>query len=388
MTIKKICIVTGSRSEYGLLYPLIKEIKKDKDLVLQLVATGMHLSNEFGLTYKDIEKDGFKIDKKVEILLTDDTPVAILKSMGIAIIKFPEVYKELQPDIIVVLGDRFEIFSAAVAAMISRIPICHLHGGELTEGAFDDSIRHSITKMSYLHFTAAEEYRRRVIQMGEQPDRVFNVGAIGLDNIKNLKLLSKKEIEEELNFKFNEYNLLITFHPVTLENNTSQKHFRSLLNVLDKLKKHSFIFTYANADTDNKIINKMIGEFVKSNPNKAKAFISLGQLRYLSLMKYVNAVVGNSSSGIIEAPGFKIGTINIGDRQKGRIKAESVIDCEPNEKSIQKAFNILYSAEFQKEIKKINNPYENNNTAKKIKSILKNYNLYNNLKKKFYNINF
>ena len=383
---RKICIITGTRAEYGLLFPLLKEISNDSSLKLQIIVTGMHLSTEFGLTYKEIENDGFKIDNKIKILSSSDTPVAILKSMGLAQNGFAEAYQELKPDIIVVLGDRFEIFSSVTAAMISLIPVGHLHGGETTEGAFDESIRHSITKMSHLHFTATEEYKKRVIQLGEDPKRVFNVGAIGLDNIKNLKLLSKKELEKDLNVKFNEYNLLVTFHPVTLEDNTSQVQFHALLNAIDKLNDHFIVFTKANADTHGRVINNMIDKYVNKNPHRSKFFTSLGQLKYLSMMRYVNAVVGNSSSGIIEAPSFKIGTINIGDRQKGRIRAESVIDCKPEGNSIKRALNRLYSKDFQNRLKSIKNPYEGGNSAKKIKEILKNYDLNNILKKEFYNL--
>jgi GDP/UDP-N,N'-diacetylbacillosamine 2-epimerase (hydrolysing) len=382
---RKICIITGTRAEYGLLYWLMKEIESDKDLELQLIVTGMHLSPEFGLTYKEIEKE-FKIDKKIEMLLSSDTPVGISKSMGLAQISFAEAFNELAPDIVVILGDRYEVFSAASAAMVSRIPIAHIHGGEVTEGAFDESIRHSITKMAHLHFTATEEYRRRVIQLGEYPDRVFNVGAMGIENIKKLKLLNKEEFEKSINFKLNKKNILVTFHPVTLEKNSAGKQFKELLDAIDELENTNIIFTKANSDTEGRIINKMIDEYVFKNKN-AIAFASLGQLRYLSAMKYVDAVVGNSSSGIIEAPSFKIGTINIGDRQKGRIKAKSVIECKPKKELILKAFKKLYSKEFQDKLKNIKNPYEQNRLpSKKIVEVLKNVNLKNILKKSFYDL--
>jgi GDP/UDP-N,N'-diacetylbacillosamine 2-epimerase (hydrolysing) len=382
---RKICIITGTRAEYGLLYWLMKEIESDKDLELQLIVTGMHLSPEFGLTYKEIEKE-FKIDKKIEMLLSSDTPVGISKSMGLAQISFAEAFNELAPDIVVILGDRYEVFSAASAAMVSRIPIAHIHGGEVTEGAFDESIRHSITKMAHLHFTATEEYRRRVIQLGEYPDRVFNVGAMGIENIKKLKLLNKEEFEKSINFKLNKKNILVTFHPVTLEKNSAGKQFKELLDAIDELENTNIIFTKANSDTEGRIINKMIDEYVFKNKN-AIAFASLGQLRYLSAMKYVDAVVGNSSSGIIEAPSFKIGTINIGDRQKGRIKAKSVIECKPKKELILKAFKKLYSKEFQDKLKNIKNPYEQNRLpSEKIVEVLKNVNLKNILKKSFYDL--
>ena len=382
---KKICVVTGTRAEYGLLYWLLKEIEADKELKLQVIVTGMHLSPEFGLTYKEIEKE-FKINKKIEMLLSSDTSVGISKSMGLAQISFAESYDELKPDIVIVLGDRYEIFSATSAAMIARIPIAHIHGGEKTEGAFDESIRHSITKMSHLHFTATEEYKNRVIQLGENPNKVFNVGGMGIENIKRLKLLSKEEFEKSIEFKLNIKNILVTFHPVTLENSTAQEQFKELLDAIDELEDTNIIFTKANSDTDGRVINQMIDEYVTKNSHKSIVFTSLGQLRYLSALQYVDAVVGNSSSGLAEAPSFKIGTINIGDRQKGRIKASSVIDCEPNKDSILNSFEKLYSKEFQETLKTTINPYGNGCASKKIVEILKNVDLKNILKKSFYDL--
>ena len=382
---KKICVVTGTRAEYGLLYWLLKEIEADKDLELQVIVTGMHLSPEFGLTYKEIEKE-FKINKKIEMLLSSDTSVGISKSMGLAQISFAESYDELKPDIVIVLGDRYEIFSATSAAMVARIPIAHIHGGEKTEGAFDESIRHSITKMSHLHFTATQEYKNRVIQLGENPSRVFNVGGMGIENIKRLELLNKKEFEKSIEFKLNIKNILVTFHPVTLENSTAQEQFKELLDAIDELEDTNIIFTKANSDTDGRVINQMIDEYVTKNSHKSIVFTSLGQLRYLSALQYVDAVVGNSSSGLAEAPSFKIGTINIGDRQKGRIKASSVIDCEPNKDSILNSFEKLYSKEFQETLKTTINPYGDGCASKKIVEILKNVNLKNILKKSFYDL--
>ena len=382
---RKICVVTGTRAEYGLLYWLLKEIEADDDLRLQIVATGMHLSPEFGLTYKEIEKD-FKIDKKIDMLLSSDTAIGISKSMGLAQISFSEAYDSLKPDIVVVLGDRYEIFSAASAAMVARIPMAHIHGGETTEGAFDEAIRHSITKMSHLHFTATDEYRNRVIQLGEHPCRVFNVGGMGIENIKRLKLLNKEEFEESIKFKLNKKNILVTFHPVTLENNTAEEQFQELLNAIDKLEDTNIIFTKANSDTDGRVINSMIDEYVSKNKDKSIYFTSLGQLRYLSALQHVNAVVGNSSSGLAEAPSFKIATINIGDRQKGRVKASSVVDCEPNRKSILKAFGRIYSDKFQQNLKNTINPYGNELASKKIVEIIKKTDLTSILKKSFYDL--
>lgn len=382
---KKICVVTGTRAEYGLLYWLLKEIEADKELELQLIVTGMHLSPEFGLTYKEIEKE-FRIDKKVEMLLSSDTSIGISKSIGLAQISFCEAFEELKPDILIVLGDRYEIFSATSTAMIARIPIVHLHGGETTEGAFDESIRHSITKMSHLHFTATEEYRNRVIQLGEHPSRVFNVGGMGIENIKRLKFLTKEEFENSIDFKLNKKNILVTFHPVTLENSTAQEQFQELLEVIDELEDTNIIFTKANSDTDGRIINQMIDDYVARNFHKSVRFTSLGQLRYLSALQYVDAMVGNSSSGLLEVPSFKIGTINIGDRQKGRIKADSVIDCSANKTDIEKAFEKLYSKEFQNSLINVKNPYGDGYASNKIIEEIKKVDLQNILKKSFYDL--
>ena len=385
---RKICIVTGTRAEYGLLYWMMKEIQEDPDLELQIIATGMHLSPEFGLTYKQIEKDGFKIEKKIEMLLSSDTPVGISKSMGLGMIGFAEAYDELLPDITVLLGDRFEILSAVAAAMIARIPIAHLHGGEVTEGAFDEAIRHSVTKMAHIHFTAAEEYRKRVIQLGEDPKSVFNVGGLGIDNIKRLKLLNRDDLEDAIKFELGQKNLLVTFHPVTLEQATAEDQFQNLLDALYELQDQDtkIIFTKPNADPEGRIIIKLIDEYVSQNNHKAVAFVSLGQLRYLSAMQFMNGIVGNSSSGLTEAPTFKIGTINIGDRQKGRIKAESIIDCDSGKESILNAIKRLYSTEFQDKLKSVKNPYGEGGAAEKIKKNLKETDLSNILKKQFYDI--
>ncbi|MDD3769791.1 MAG: UDP-N-acetylglucosamine 2-epimerase [Sulfuricurvum sp.] len=382
---KKICVVTGTRAEYGLLYWLMKEIEADPQFRLQLVVTGMHLSPEFGLTYKEIEKE-FRIDKKVEMLLSSDTAIGISKSMGLAQISFAECFDELKPDLLVVLGDRYEIFCAASAAMIARIPIAHLHGGETTEGAYDEAMRHGITKMAHLHFTAAEPYRRRVIQLGEHPTRVFNVGGMGIENIRRLPLLSKEAFEESVGFSLAPKNLLVTFHPVTLENATAEEQFGALLDALSTLEETRIIFTKANSDTDGRIINKMIDEYVAHNPVTSAGFASLGQLRYLSALQYVDGVVGNSSSGLIEAPGFGIGTINIGERQKGRLKASSVIDCAPSKESILKALNRLYSAPFRESLRSVENPYGEGNASMRILDILRQTDFSGLLKKSFYDL--
>jgi GDP/UDP-N,N'-diacetylbacillosamine 2-epimerase (hydrolysing) len=381
--VRKVCVITGSRAEYGLLHSVIEEILKSSALELQLIATGTHLSPEFGLTYQEIEKDGFHIDRKVEMLLSSDTSVGVAKSMGLCMIGFAEAFNELKPDLLLVVGDRYEIFVVASVATVYQIPIAHVHGGETTEGAFDEAFRHSISKMSHLHFVAAEEYRKRVIQLGEHPDRVFNVGGLGIDNILKLNLLEKHDLEESLDFKLGEKNLMITFHPVTLENNSSVQHMKELLEALATLKETKLIFTSPNSDTDGRILFQMIENFVKEQPN-TKAFTSLGQVRYLSCIKYVDGVVGNSSSGLAEVPSFKKATINIGDRQRGRLKAESIIDCEPNKKSINNAIHKLYSSEFKEKLDTVENPYGSGGASEAIVNKLESVSLDGILKKTFY----
>ncbi len=382
----KICVVTGTRAEFGLLRWVMADIDKSKKLKLQIIATGMHLSQKFGFTYKDIEKDGFFIDKKVNMSLNSDTAQAITNSMGKGMIGFSDALKKLNPDLLLVLGDRFEIFSATASAMIKRIPIAHIHGGEATEGLIDESIRHCITKMSHIHFVAANEYRNRVIQLGESPDCVHLVGGLGVDSILKIELMEKKELEKAIDFKFGDKNLLITFHPVTLERGTSEFQMNQLLAALDKLSETHLIFTMPNADTEGRILFKIIKDYVKGN-SKSVVYTSLGQLKYLSCMKNVDGVVGNSSSGLLEAPSFNIGTINIGDRQRGRLKAKSIIDCQPIKKSIYNATKKLYSTEFQESIKNVKNPYGSGGACKKIVKCLEEMSFDNILKKKFYNLN-
>lgn len=382
---RKICIITGTRAEYGLLRWVMQGIMNDPALTLQIIATGMHLSPEFGLTYREIEKDGFRIDRKVEMLTSSDTPVGIAKSMGLGLIGFADALNELSPDLIVVLGDRFEIFSAVSAALVALIPVAHLHGGETTEGAFDESLRHSITKMSHLHFVAAEEYRRRVIQLGEHPKRVSLVGGLGVDSIKRLKLLTQVETEALLNFKFGSKNLLITFHPVTLEAERAVDQMAELLAAFENIPDTKLIFTMPNADTDGRILTKMIERFVAQHVN-ACAYTSLGQLCYLSCIEYVDGVVGNSSSGLTEAPSFKKGTINIGDRQRGRLQATSVINCKPTRGSITAALKKLYDVDFQAGLNQVNNPYGEGGASEKIVEIIKHFNTDNITKKSFFDL--
>jgi GDP/UDP-N,N'-diacetylbacillosamine 2-epimerase (hydrolysing) len=383
---RKICVVTGTRAEYGLLHCFMKLIQNDPALDLQVVATGMHLSPEFGLTYRDIEKDGFVINKKVEMLLSADTPSSIAKSTGLGMIGFADAFNELQPDIVLIVGDRFEVFAAAFSAFTARIPIGHIHGGETTEGAFDEAVRHSITKMAWWHFVAAKEYKKRVIQLGEEPKRVHLVGGMGVDRIKQTKLLSKSELENQIDFRFGKNNILVTFHPVTLENATAEHQFSQLLAVLDSLSDLRIIFTKPNSDTEGRVIINMIDEFVDVNPKRSKSFLSLGQIRYLSTLQFIDAVVGNSSSGLLEAPTMKIGTINIGDRQKGRLKADSIIDCEPVMESIINAFHRLYSDKFQEVLKNVKNPYGKVNASEQIIRVLRTCQLPEEPKKVFYDL--
>ncbi|WP_066890585.1 UDP-N-acetylglucosamine 2-epimerase [Clostridium nigeriense] len=386
---KKVCVVTGTRAEYGLLKPLIDKINKDNDLELQLIVTGMHLSPEFGMTYNEIIDDGYKVNEKIEILLSSDTPVGISKSMGLATISFAEAFERLKPDMLVVLGDRFEIFAVCSSAVVAKIPIAHLHGGETTEGAFDEAFRHSITKMSYLHFTSTEEYKKRVIQLGENPQRVFNVGAIGVENIAEMELMSKEELEKSIGFDLGNCFSLVTFHPVTLENSTSEEQIKELLNALDSVDGMKYIITKANSDSDGRIINKIIDEYCVNNKEKVISFTSMGYKRYLSAMKYCDMVIGNSSSGIIEAPSFKKATINIGDRQKGRTQAKSIINCKPIINEIVESINYAKSDKFKDVLKNVINPYGNGETSEKIIiEIKKVLNKPIDIKKSFYNIEF
>lgn len=385
---KRIGIMTGTRAEYGLLKPLMQEINKDNDLELYLIVSGMHLSPEFGMTYKEIEEDGFEINAKVEMLLSSDSPAGISKSIGLGVIGFADEFQRADLDMLILLGDRYEALSAAISAMVMRIPIAHLHGGELTEGAIDEGIRHSITKMSYLHFTSTEEYRRRVIQLGENPERVFCVGAIGVENIKKINLMTKEELERSIHFEIDENTVIVTYHPVTLENNTVEEQFLNLLEVLDRNPKIRMIFTKANADTNGRIVNELIDKYAAQNSERACAFMSLGQKRYLSALKYCRIVIGNSSSGIIEAPSFGKPIINIGDRQKGRICADSVINCGYTQQEIQRAMETALTEEFENKARNCRNPYEKENTAANIISVIKDYLLNDKikLKKGFYDI--
>jgi UDP-N-acetyl-D-glucosamine 2-epimerase, UDP-hydrolysing len=382
---RKICVITGTRAEFGLLRPLIELINKDIELQLQLIATGMHLSPEFGYTLDEIIASGFVVNKKVECLLSSDTSVGISKSIALAVSGFADALEDLQPDLVVVLGDRTEILGAVIAAGMANIPIAHLHGGETTEGAYDEAIRHSITKFSHLHFTSTEVYRKRVIQLGEQPDRVFNVGAISLDSIKKLKLLDREAFEKSIDFNLKKRNVLITYHPVTLEKEAPIETFENILTALDELGDTGLIFTHANSDKNGRIINKMIAEYVEAHKDKAIAFKSLGQLRYLSALQFIDFVIGNSSSGILEVPAFHIPTINIGDRQKGRICCESIINSTNTLEGIKKSITFALNKEFREKIQQQKMLYGNGTVAEQILKVIKKHPVIS-LKKSFYNI--
>ena len=381
---RKICVVTGTRAEYGLLYWLMKEIQEDADLRLQLIVTGMHLSPEFGLTYKTIEEDGFIIDAKVEMLLSSDTPVGIAKSIGLGVIGFADTLDRLKPDVMVVLGDRYEILAAAQAALVARVPVAHIHGGETTEGAIDESIRHAVTKMSRLHFVAAEPYRTRVIQLGEHPDTVFNVGALGIENIKRLQLLDRSRLEQSIKFELSTSCFLVTYHPATLGAVEPAAAMQALLDALDLFPDAKIIFTKPNSDTDGRILIQMIDEYALLNKGRVAVFTSMGQVRYLSALQFVDAVIGNSSSGIIEAPACNIPTVNIGDRQSGRLKADSIIDCQENTESIVTAISKALSSPFREGAKQSVSLYGYGESAARIKNQLKQVNLSST--KRFYDL--
>ena len=383
MLIKKVCVITGTRAEFGQLKGVMEGIQKSKILGLQVVVTGMHLSPEFGMTVNTIVNEGIKVNRRVEMLLSSDSSVGLTKSIGLGVIGFADALEELKPDLILILGDRYEILAAAVAAMVARIPIAHIHGGESTEGVIDESIRHSLSKMSHLHFVATEEYGKRVSQLGENPDNIYNVGGLGVDSLQNIKLLSKAELEKVLGYSFLKKNLLITFHPVTLEKDTVAPQMDHLLAALSLLNDVGLIFTMPNSDTDGRVLQNKVKDFCSNRPH-ANFYTSLGQVKYLSCMKHVDGVVGNSSSGIAEAPSFKKGTIDIGDRQRGRVKAKSIIECEPKCEKIFKAIEKLFSQDFQEKLSQVKNPYGFGGASKKIIETLENISFKNLLKKRFY----
>lgn len=381
---KKISVLTATRAEYGLLKPIIEKLLK-AGFDVRVVVTGAHLSPAFGLTYREIEADGIAIDKKIDMLLTSDSPSAVSKSMGLAMIGFADYFQSLKPDALIVLGDRYETISVALAASNQRIPIIHLYGGETTEGAVDEAIRHAITKLSYLHFTSTEIYRRRVIQLGESPDRVFNVGAMGVENIMNESLMSKNEIEDSLKLSLDKPYAIATFHPVTLDDGNSINQSCELLEACKKFDDMIFIFTKANADAHGQSINQILEDYAAKSTN-IFVFDSLGMICYLSALKYAAMVIGNSSSGLIEAPSFGIPTINIGSRQRGRLQASSVINCKAKEGSILEAIQLARSEAFITLSRTTKNPYGDGKTSalivKEIAKVLSGDHL--DLKKKFY----
>ena len=383
---RKICIFTSTRADWGLQRGVAELIGQSDELQLQLLVSGSHLSEKHGMTVREIEADGFVADAQVEILSFNDTPSGICKSMGEALGGYGEALGELRPDLLVVLGDRYESFCVAAAAQIQRIPIAHIHGGETTEGAVDEAFRHSITKMAHLHFPACEEYRRRIIQLGEDPAQVFNVGALGLENIRKISLMDREELFQSIQFRLDRPFFLVTFHPVTLENATSGEQFDELLAALDQFPDHGIVFTKANADTDGQIINDRIDAYAKARPERCLAVSSLGLRRYLSAMKICDAVVGNSSSGILETPALGIPSVNIGDRQKGRIRTPSIIDCKPNQDAIATALQKALDPEFKNSLQGMIHPCEQEDTAGQIVEKVGQINLDGLLKKSFYDL--
>ena len=381
---RKICVVTGSRAEYGILRGLMTAIKNDPALELQLIATNQHLSKRQGETYKEIERDGFHIDNKV-YMADDEAPDdanSIAKSIGRGVSGFADAFDSLHPDLLLILGDRYEMLAVASAALIYRIPIVHLHGGEITEGAFDDAIRHAITKMSHLHFTSTEAYRKRVIQLGEQPDHVFNVGALGVENVLKNDFMLKEEIEQSLGFELTDKCFLCTYHPVTLSDMSSEDQVLNLLDSLDDYKDYHIIFTYSNSDTDSQIIIRRIQEYVDRNAGRCMFIPSLGQRRYFSALRHMTAVLGNSSSGIIEVPSFGIPTLNIGDRQKGRIAADSVVNCGCSAEEIKEGLAKVVAYGHRE----VANPYYKEGTCDAIMNVIKTYPLENLIQKHFYDL--
>ncbi|MGO2337396.1 UDP-N-acetylglucosamine 2-epimerase [Providencia heimbachae] len=384
--IKNVAVFTGTRAEYGLLFWFLKDIQNDPELNLQLLVSGMHLSPEFGETYQQIENDGFIINEKIEILLSSNSSIGTAKSMGLGILGFADAFSRMKPDVLIVLGDRFEALAAAQTAMILRIPVIHLHGGEITEGAYDDAIRHAITKLSYLHGTSTEEYRQRVIQLGESPVRVKNIGAIGLEHLKRGTFMDIQELGKSLNFELQKPYFLVTYHPVTLGEESPEKSFQSLLDALNEYPDYQIILTYPNADDGGRRIIPMLETYAVANSKRVLAIPSLGQVRYLSAVKYASAVIGNSSSGIIEVPAFNVPTVNIGLRQKGRLAAKSVIHCSADKDAIQSAIQsaITHSYKFDGEV--IVNPYGQGDSSTQVIEMIKTLNF--NPCKTFFDLTF
>ena len=383
---RKICLVTGSRPDYGLLRELMDELLSLDTVHMQLVVTGSHLSQAHGLTIDTIRDDGYVVDWTVDMLLASDTPVATTKSLGMGLIGFADAFKVLEPDLVVVLGDRYEIWAAASACLVQRLPLVHIHGGEVTAGAFDEAIRHSITKIAHYHFTSTERYRQRVIQLGENPDHVFNVGSLGIDTIKRLELLPREALEKALDFRFGQRNLLVTFHPVTLDEQSGVDQFSELLQGLEQFPDTHVIFTEANADSMGNQLNRMIADFQLAHPERTVSFKYMGQLRYLSAMRIVDAVVGNSSSGVIEAPILGTPTINVGERQSGRIRAVSVIDCLAQREAIVAALDTVFHGDKALAAGSESLPFGNGGAARRMGRLLSELPLDNILMKQFHDL--
>ena len=367
---RRICVVTGSRADYGHLECLMKEIQRDPDLTLQVAVTGMHLCEAFGQTWRQVEDDGFSIDAKVDMQLASDSPAGLAKSMGRALIGFADAFERLKPDIVVVLGDRFEMLPVAEAALVFGVPVAHVHGGEVTEGAFDDAIRHALTKLSNLHFVAAPEYARRVMQMGEPAERVFDFGAPGLDQVGRVPALDRSALERELGIELSTRSFLVTYHPVTLAPDGGLGGADELLAALDAFPEATVVFTGSNADPRGRAITRRFSAYADKNPARVRLFESLGSLRYLNLMRHADAVIGNSSSGIVEAPYLKKPSVNIGDRQKGRLRARSIIDCAPNREAIDAAIRRATGPEFREICQQTVSLYGAGDASRRIKDVL------------------
>lgn len=385
--LKKVAVVTATRAEYGMLKNVIDKIEKSVELELCLLVTGTHLVSEYGMTVGEIEQDGYPIAEKIDVLLASDTPVSVSKTMGMTMISFAEVFERQKPDCLLVLGDRYEILAVCSAAMNAGIPIAHISGGETTQGAIDESIRHCITKMSYLHFAACEVYRQRIIQLGEEPDRVYNFGDVGLESVRLVPMMSRQELEQSIDFLLDKPYMSVTFHPVTLEVQAAEQQMQELLDALDEFHDMKFIFTKANADAGGRKINKMIDSFVAEHDNCA-AYASLGIKRYVNLLRFSEGMIGNSSSGIREAPTIGIPTVNIGNRQKGRLQADSILNCAPEKEEIIRTVRESQRQSFKERARNTVNPYGDGNASERIVQTITEY-LYQDkicLEKRFYDV--
>lgn len=381
---RKICVVTTSRAEFGLLRGLIGAIRSDPSLRLQVIASGMHLAPQFGRTLREIEAEGIKLDRKIDMQLTGESSLANLKSIGLGLSGFADAFAKLKPDIVVLLGDRFELLAAAISALMLRIPIAHIHGGERSEGAIDESVRHTITKMASLHFAATESYRLRIIQMGESPKRVFNFGAPGLDLLYGSALLTRPQLEEEIGFLLHDPVALVTYHPVTLDRGGVDTQIRCLVGAI-KTSGIKAIFTMANADAQGARINARLSALCAKVPERFKWIPHLGHRRYLSCLQHCAVMIGNSSSGLTEAPSFRLPVVNIGDRQRGRVRAANVIDVVCSQADILQGIKKACSPRFRTSLRDMQNPYDryhDGRTSERIKNELKRVTLSDDLLKK------